>query len=116
MTRPATPPILTELRNPSSPSSQIEALKALKHEIIGHEQKKEMWTGLGAVDPIVKILATPRSNGKRPTRVPSRLSGQPNVFSPEDQIRLHATIIIGSIAQSRSAPLSSYHTKAVENF
>ncbi|KAI9699327.1 MAG: hypothetical protein M1836_002937 [Candelina mexicana] len=103
MTRPATPPILTELRNPSTPSSQIEALKALKHEIIGHEQKKEMWISLGAVTPIVRILATPRNSGKRPTRLSSGLSHQWNNFSSEDQVRLHATIIVGSIAQGGSA-------------
>ncbi|KAI9716527.1 MAG: hypothetical protein M1812_005258 [Candelaria pacifica] len=103
MTRPATPPILTELRNPSSSSSQVEALKALKHEIIGHEQKKEMWISLGAVTPIVRILATPRSHGKRPIRLSSSLSNQSNSLTPEDQVRLHATIIVGSIAQGGSA-------------
>ena len=101
MTRPSTPPILSELRSPSSPASQVVALRALKNEIIGHEQKKEMWIGLGVVTPIARILNTHRSGGKRKHR---DVTGSVDPFNrnasrtDEEEARLQAIIIVGSLA------------------
>lgn len=105
MTRPSTPPILTELRSPSSPASQVAALRALKNEIIGHEQKKEMWVGLGVVTPIVRILNASKGSGKRKGReingaVKYREKKVPR--TDEEEARLQAIIIVGSLAQGKS--------------
>ena len=102
MTRPSTPPILTELRSPSTPASQVAALRALKNEIIGHEQKKELWICLGVVTPIVRILHTSKGVGKRKSR---EINGAPKhkekkiVRTDEEEARLQAIIIVGSLAQ-----------------
>jgi hypothetical protein len=114
MTRPAVAPILTQIRNPSSLGSQISALKALKNELIGHEQKKEMWIGLGIVIPIVHLVAHSKGSGKRRSR---ELNGT-GIYSQvvqekpdEDESRLQATIIIGSLAYGESTCYSTSNRK-----
>lgn len=100
MTRPSTPPILSELRSASSPASQVTALRALKNELIGNEQKKEMWIGLGVLAPIARILNSHKGNGKRRHR---ELHGsrdhskQRGSRSDEEEARLQAIIIVGSL-------------------
>ena len=101
MTRPSTPPILSELRSPSSPASQVAALRALKNEIVGHEQKKEMWVGLGVVTPITRILNTHRSGGKKKCRDGIGDADNFNgkiARTDEEEARLQAIIIVGSLA------------------
>lgn len=101
MTRPSTPPILSELRSASSPASQVAALRALKNELIGHEQKKEMWIGLGVLAPIARILNTHKGNGKKRYRDlhgDRNQSKQNSGRSDEDEARLQAIIIIGTLA------------------
>ncbi|PUU84005.1 armadillo-type protein [Tuber borchii] len=40
----------------NQPQNTLSALKRLKHELIGHEQKKELFVRLGIVPPLVRIL------------------------------------------------------------
>ena len=104
MTRPSTPPILSELRSPSSPATQVAALKALKNEIIGHEQKKEMWIGLGVVAPIARILNTHRWSGKRRHRdVNGNIEhvDYDRLRTEDEEARLQAIIIVGSLAHGK---------------
>ncbi|KAI9836268.1 MAG: hypothetical protein M1819_001605 [Sarea resinae] len=99
MTRPPTPPILNELRNPSSSTAQVAALRALKNEIIGHEQKKEAWIRQGVVLPIVRILSVKpekRSSSRETNGENGRGDGIRT--SNTDEARLQATIIAGSLA------------------
>ena len=102
MTRPSTPPILTELRSPSSPAKQVQALRSLKNEIIGHEQKKEMWVGLGVVTHIERILSTSRgiSGSKRRHRESGGTESyaQDAQASDDQDARLQAVITVGSLA------------------
>ena len=104
MTRPSTPSILSELRSASSPASQVAALRALKYEIIGHEQKKGKWIAMGVLAPIVRILNTHRGNGKRKhrdvhsTRAQSKQRG---ARSDDEEARLQAIIIVGSLAHGQ---------------
>ena len=117
MTRPSTPPILSELRSPSSPASQVAALRALKNEIIGHEQKKEMWIGLGVVPPIARVLNTHKGSGKRRhrevnggVRHPDRRAGRTD---EEEEARLQAIIIVGSLAYGGPAYVSPLYAGLV---
>lgn len=116
MTRPSTPPILSELRSPSSPASQVAALRALKNEIIGHEQKKEMWIGLGVVPPIARVLNTHKGSGKKRhrevnggVRPPDRRAGR----TDEEEARLQAIIIVGSLAYGGPAYVSPLYAGLV---
>ena len=104
MTRPSTPPILAELRSSSSPAGQVAALRALKNEIIGHEQKKEMWIGLGVLAPIKRMLNSHKGSGKR-----KYCDGNGDLKqikrrgnrTDEEEARLQAIIIVGSLAHGQ---------------
>jgi hypothetical protein len=102
MTRAPPSPILTELQNPESTESQIAALRKLKNEIIGHDQRKESWITWGIVPILSEILSARRSSGKR---VPAELNGGKELgrrtrsLSAEDEACLQAIILVGSFAQ-----------------
>ncbi|ODH52916.1 hypothetical protein GX48_00784 [Paracoccidioides brasiliensis] len=105
MTRAATPQLISEIRDPESTASRIVALRVLKNEIIGHDQRKEAWIGWGIVPLLSQILAGRRGTGKRSAvgerngdaKHPS--SERRNSRSDEDEACLQAIIIIGSLAQ-----------------
>ena len=104
MTRPTLPSILSELRNASSPASQVVALQALKHDIIGHEQKKKLWINHGVLAPIARILSTHKANGKRKhrdTHNSRAQSKQRGARSDEEEARLQAIIIVGTLAHGQ---------------
>lgn len=116
MARPATPPILSELRSSTSPATQVAALRALKHEIIGHEQKKRLWVGRGVLVPIARILNTSKGNGKRrdvSDNATTHHCRLPFVRSEEEEARLQAIVIVGSLAHGlsqSSSTISVIHT------
>ncbi|KAL1601462.1 hypothetical protein SLS60_006377 [Paraconiothyrium brasiliense] len=58
MGRSTIPPALIELSNPSSPEAQLNALRNLKNEIVGHEQRKELAVVHGIVKPLAGLLRT----------------------------------------------------------
>lgn len=103
MTRASPPPILTELQNPKSTESQIAALRKLKNEIIGHDQRKEAWITWGIIPILSKILAAKRGSGKR--GVPAEHNGEKDpgrateAQLAEDEACLQAIILVGSFAQ-----------------
>ena len=101
MTRPSSNPILSELRSPTSPASLIAALKSLKNEVVGHDQKKEMWIGLGVVGPLARILSTHRGSSKRKHRDANGTSGAAvqSALDDAEETRLQAVILVGSLAQ-----------------
>lgn len=106
MTRPSTPPILSELRSSSSPAGLVAALRALKNEVIGHEQKKEMWIRLGVLAPIANILNSHKGSGKRRHREINGGAPHPKRRSSsadEEEARLQAIVIVGSFAHGQRA-------------
>lgn len=98
MARVQVQPVLAQLGNASSFAEQNVALRTIKNETIGHIQKKERWVELGALDPIVAVLATSRSpvqpNGKdiRGSSTPAR------DLSAEEFARLQALELLGIFA------------------
>lgn len=83
-------------------SGQLAALRALKNELIGAEQRKKSWIGLGIVPTLSNILQPRRRNtGKQ---IDQGASEGPRTYCASDvledaQCRLQAVDIIGSIAQ-----------------
>lgn len=98
----ATPQIITQIQNPESPFTRNAALKALKNEIVGHDQKKEYWIKSGIIPALFPVLngcndANRTSNKlKAHARIPHDRS---DIQTSEDEACLHAAIILGSIAQ-----------------
>ncbi|KAL6720118.1 hypothetical protein ACLMJK_002039 [Lecanora helva] len=116
MTRPSTPPILSELRSASSPTSQLAALRALKNETIGHKQKKQFWVGLGVLTPIARILNTHRGNGKRKHRdihASKPQSKQRGASGGDEEARLQAVIIVGSLAYGGPAYIPPIYAASI---
>ncbi|KAI4161705.1 MAG: hypothetical protein LQ342_004713 [Letrouitia transgressa] len=116
MNRASTPPILSELRSSTSPAIQVAALRSLKNEIIGHGQKKEMWIGLGVLEPLARILNSSKRSGKKPFRDANGLSHHPTAQearSDEEEARLQAIIIIGILAHGGPAYLTPLNAAGV---
>ncbi|KAL8769840.1 MAG: hypothetical protein Q9209_004278 [Squamulea sp. 1 TL-2023] len=116
MAFPTAPPILSELRSSTSSTNQIAALRALKNEIIGHEQKKRTWVTLGVLAPLARILNTPKANGKRRESNGSRLTHHGNTAfgrTDEEEARLQAIIVVGSLASGGPAFMPSIRASAV---
>lgn len=101
MTRTSNPPILSQLQSARSYTEQTSALRALKNDVVGHAQKKEMWAELGALEPIVKILNASRSpakvNGKD-----TRPSSNTRWLNEEETVRLQALQLLASFANGRT--------------
>ncbi|EEQ90655.1 hypothetical protein RJZ56_003295 [Blastomyces dermatitidis] len=106
MTRAAAPHIISDIQNPESTASRIAALRLLKNDIIGHDQRKEAWVGRGIVPLLSQILAGRRGTGKKSIvgevnghAKQQYLAGRRSGRSEEDEACLQAIIIIGSLAQ-----------------
>src|SRR2546423_1651601 len=114
-TRPATPPGLIALRTPGSTTEQIAALKQLKNDLIGHEQRKHLLILRGIVEPLSRLLATTsapsKASGKRRsgevngTGASAAVNGSGvgtggtyHGWTEEDELRAQAIHIVGSLA------------------
>ncbi|KAF2688826.1 ARM repeat-containing protein [Lentithecium fluviatile CBS 122367] len=108
MGRSTIPPALIELSNPSSPEAQLNALRNLKNEIVGHEQRKELAVIHGVVKPLAALLRTEaRKGGKRRRGVANGSGGglgeRAAEWSTEDELRFQATLVVGSLANGGPA-------------
>lgn len=93
MARAEVPESLHEIRKPTSLASQIAALKQLKHDIIGHDQRKELVICHGIIGALVGNLQDRASaRGKRR----SEQDG-----GEEDEVRVQSIQIITSLAHGK---------------
>ena len=109
MARTQPPASLQEIRNPTSVAAQIAALRSLKNEIIGHDEKKELVVRHGVVLPLVRNLsASLKGSGKRADReanghgsgVSDERDPMTNTpWTDEDELRLQTTYITASLAR-----------------
>lgn len=114
MARTVLPDALLNLRSAQTIQDQVAALRRLKNDLIGHDQRKEACIRHGVVDILVELLnGALRSGGKRrrvsanggsngqaagPIQHEQRLSTEER-WSDEDELRLQCTIVVGSLAQ-----------------
>jgi hypothetical protein len=103
MARVQSPPLLTQIQVARSYSEQATALRALRDEITGHSQRKELWIKNGVLDLLVKLLQSndlsPKSSsGKERSQI-----GQPAELSEEDTVRLLSLQLIASFAYGECA-------------
>ncbi|KAF5004662.1 hypothetical protein FDECE_8849 [Fusarium decemcellulare] len=108
MARSQSPPILAQLRSARTLPEQTAALRALKNEVVGHIQKKELWIGLGVLDPIVRTLASARSPVK-PNGKDSRFPLAQRPLSEDESVRLQALQLVASFANGGPAFLAPLH-------
>lgn len=99
MTRAAAPPILLQLQSAESASSQITALRTLKNELIGHDQRKETYIVEGIIPALAQVL-TSRWPGTAEFNESISHQGRSTSKAPEDyEACLQAILIVGSLAQ-----------------
>lgn len=112
MGRSIIPSALAELSNPTTPEAQADALRNLKNEIVGHEQRKELAVTHGVIRPLAGLLKEGvRRGGKRRHSngltqqasngsVPSsgHVSSSQEMWTREDELRFQATLVVGSLA------------------
>ena len=107
MGRSAIPSALQELARPISPQAQVDALRTLKNEIVGHDQRKELAVQKGLIKPLAGILgAEARKGGKRrrsalngSSSTTAGADGQLAVqWTVEEDLRFQATLVAGSLA------------------
>lgn len=108
-------PILAQILHPSSSTEHVAALRALKNDIIGNQQRKEAWVGLGVLDSIVQASASQESRqGRKSGQEPAQGAES---LGEEETLRLQALSILGSLAYGKQ-PLSQlelcYSTKAYQ--
>lgn len=102
-------PLLNRLLNATSVSEQTAALRALKHDIIGHDQRKESWVSSGIVQILSRILecsSREEYGANKEVMSGGRRGGDHtgNISLTEDQeLCLQAVIITGSLAQGKVA-------------
>ncbi|CAI6329864.1 unnamed protein product [Periconia digitata] len=107
MGRTAIPNALTELSKPSTPEAQLNALRNLKNEIVGHEQRKELAVIHGIIKPLVGLLKG--GTRKEEKGGVTNGSGAPSVverdceWDVDDELRLQATLVVGSLANGGPA-------------
>ena len=104
MGRTTIPPALIELSNPTSPEAQVNALRSLRNEVVGHDQRKELAVVHGVVKPLAAILRTEaRKGGKRRRGVANGNSSNSREvdngfeWSTEAELRFQATQVVGSL-------------------
>lgn len=108
MTRAEAPPIFLQLQNADSLSSQAAALRALKNETIGHDQRKEAWVRLGLIPILSNVLAS-RALDKSELNNGSKQPELPGSREEADDACLQAIILVGSLAQGTYNFLITWH-------
>lgn len=104
MTRAAVPPILLQLQTPDSISSQITSLRALKNEVIGHDQRKEIYVAAGIVPTLASVLGSRWPGNQSAIESNSSVTQATRAYqfpaeSEESEACLQAILIIGSLVQ-----------------
>lgn len=126
MGRSIIPSALAELSNPTSIEAQVVALRDLKNEIVGHEQRKELAVTHGVVRPLAGLLQDGvRRGGKRRhsngatqevhngtasssrPAAPSqaRQAQAQDDWTKEDELRFQTTLVVGSLANGEHMTL-----------
>ncbi|PYH90831.1 armadillo repeat protein [Aspergillus ellipticus CBS 707.79] len=114
MTRASIPPLLLQLQSADTLSAQAAALRSLKNETIGHDQRKEAWIRWGIIPVLANILAARQHTGK--AAATTELNGGAKLRYPaseQDEACLQAVIILGSLAQGGAAFLSPIFSSGI---
>lgn len=116
--RAATPPILSQLQSSESVSGQVSSLRALKNELIGHDQRKEAYVTGGIFPILAQVLALRRpgkaaaaDSNRSPSSQATSHQGLGETQASDETACLQAILIAGSLAQGTFIPNrgSTYH-------
>ena len=93
--------IISQLRDPNSTQEQIAALKLLRNDVIGNQQRKDAWMSTGVLQAVVEA-ATPRHSYGAPghQRIEDETWSSQSVLNDSENVRLQALAVLGSFASS----------------
>ncbi|KAF2016568.1 ARM repeat-containing protein [Aaosphaeria arxii CBS 175.79] len=121
------PSALDELSNPTSPEAQVNALRNLRNEVVGHDQRKQLAIIHGIVKPLATVLRTEARKGgkkRRGNTLNGNSSNAPSLstahgglsasgarnssnnnqeWTTEDELRFQATQVVGSLVNGGPA-------------
>lgn len=86
------------LSNADSTHQQLESLRHLKNSIIGHDQRKELAVKQGVLESLVNIVSSGPPGEHNGTS-----TGHTQQWQQQEETRLQATIILGSLAAGGTA-------------
>ncbi|KAK4580516.1 hypothetical protein LTR86_000719 [Recurvomyces mirabilis] len=95
--------VVEAVRQATTIDGRIAALRRLKNYLVGHDQRKEVAVQHGAIPLLTDILnSSSRAAGKHRS---GRHSSPPSTqhMTPEDELRLQATNIVGTLANGGCA-------------
>lgn len=82
-----------------STEQKVQVAKQLKTIIVGHDQRKGIAVRYGIIQPLADILSfATKSTGKRRQEVHGRFLQHPQEPTVDDDLRLQAALILGSLA------------------
>ncbi|KAI9883313.1 MAG: hypothetical protein M1823_004917 [Watsoniomyces obsoletus] len=115
MSRPSTAQIVLQLRSAVTASAQASALRLLRDDIVGHEQKKEECVRRGAIPVVLRSLQGPWPVKRMSVGPNGEEQVETGMSSPGWDARIQATIIIGSLAYGGPAYLEPlFQTSTVD--
>ncbi len=100
----ARPLLLAEFSNSRTIPEQITALRTLKDDIIGHDQRKEKCVEEGLLHSVVDILRNAQSPSKLNGKEPRSHGLAARKLSDVELVRLQALQIVASIANGEPCP------------
>lgn len=104
MARPtSSPPLLAQIRAAQNHSEQTTSLRALKNDIVGHQQRKEMWLALGLIEPVVRILNANKPPSRRNGKEPRWSNSASRPLTEEEMVRFQAISVVGSLAHGKKS-------------
>jgi len=89
MTRTSSPSV--QMSSLSSPDTRVAALRTLKNDLIGHDERKEAWIRSGVLKPLADVV----TSQKEPDTPNKRTNEE------REEARLQAIIVVGSLAQGQ---------------
>ena len=98
MIRPEVSVIVSDLRSASDASKLLACLDTIKHDVIGHEERKQKWVRAGVAYPLACVIASSGNVGGTKIRSGSGLRTD-GKGALEQETHLQALIVFGSLAQ-----------------
>lgn len=89
-----------QIQNARSPPEQISVLKAMKNQLVGHPEKKELAVASGVLDPIIRLIYNRPASRNDSKSHDHTFASRP--VSEEELVRLQGLQIVASIATGKN--------------
>lgn len=98
---------VAQIRSARNTAEQIEVLRALKNEIVGHPPQKELVVTSGVLEPIVRLAFNKTASRQDGKSHDHSFASRP--LGEEELVRLQALQVIASIALGESFCASPFN-------